>query len=131
RQAAATIAELQAPGPAARGALPATMLATLAMEEMMRPRSAATASELAQRALAAGLPHEPHRAWELLAVAVLAVADRLDLAQETTDEILAEARERGAALTVASVLAHRAWIELRRGDLSAAQADAHAAIELA
>jgi DNA-binding CsgD family transcriptional regulator len=63
-------------------------------------------------------------------LAVLAVADRLGAARRIADEILAEARERGAALTVATVSAHRAFIEVRRGDLTAAEADAQAAIEL-
>jgi hypothetical protein len=66
-----------------------------------------------------------------LALVVLAVADRLEAARQGADEILAEARERGAALTVATVLAHRAFIDVRQGDLISAEADAHAAIELA
>ena len=131
REVDAMIGELRAPDPSARGPLPATTLATLAMEEMMRPRSAATASDLAERALAAGLPSEPHRAWALLTVAVLTVADRLEAARRSVGEILADAQKRGAALTVASVLAHRAFIEVRGGDLVAAEADAQAAIELA
>jgi len=86
---------------------------------------------LADRALAAGLPSEPHRGWAALALTILAVGDRLDAAEQGADEILAEARERGAALTVATVSAHRAFIDVRRGDLIAAEADAHAAIDLA
>jgi len=94
-------------------------------------RSASRAIDLAERALAAGLPAEPHRAWTALTLAVLAVADHLDAARRVADEILAEARERGAALTVATVSAHRAFIDVRRGDLPAAEADAQAAVELA
>jgi DNA-binding CsgD family transcriptional regulator len=131
RESGSIIAELRAPERSARGPLPATTLATLAMEEMMRPRSAAAASDLAERALAAGLPAEPHRAWALLTLAVLTVTDRFDVAERHTGEILAEARKRGAALTVASLLAHRAFIAVRRGDLIAAETDAQAAIELA
>jgi DNA-binding CsgD family transcriptional regulator len=131
RASEAMLTELRAPDGSPGGARDAAILATLALEEMLRPRSAADASDLAQRALEAGLPAEPHRAWSLLAVAVLAVADRFDAATSAVDAILAEARERGAALTVAAALAHRALIEMRRGDLIAAEADAHAAIELA
>ena len=130
-EAKAAIIDRQKPGPTARGALPAATLATLAMDEMVNVGSAATAGDLAERALAAGLPVDPHHAWAGLALVVLAVADRLDAARRGADEILAEARERGAALTVATVLAHRALIDVRRGDLISAEADTQAAIELA
>ncbi len=131
RDAHMAIADLRDPGGPPRSALQATTLAALAMDEVVYLRSAATASDLAERALAGGLPLEPHRAWALLALSVLAITDRLDAAQRGADEILAEARERGAAFTVATISAHRAFIDVRRGDLVAAQADAQAAIELA
>ena len=94
-------------------------------------RSASTAIDLAERALGAGLPVEPHHAWAGLAL----VSSRSRTASRRLgggpDEILAEARDRGAALTVATVLAHRAFIDVRRGDLISAEADAQAAIALA
>ena len=130
-EAKAAIIDRQKPGPTARGALPAATLVTLAMDEMVNVGSAATAGDLAERALGAGLPVNPHHAWSGLALVVLAVADRLDAARRGADEILAEARERGAALTVATVLAHRALIDVRRGDLISAEADTQAAIALA
>ena len=113
--------------------LQATTLATLAMDEVVYLGSASATIDLAERAIAAGLPPEPHRGenWANLALAVLGVADGLDAALRGADEILAQARERGAALTVVTMSALRALIALRRGDLSAAQADAQAAIELA
>ena len=85
------------------------------------------------RALAAGLPVEPHRGqnWANLALAALAIADGIDAALRGTDEILAQARQRGAALTVVTMSALRALIAVRRGDLAAAQADAQTAIDLA
>ena len=61
REAEATIAALRDPGGPARGVLQATTLAALAMEEVLNLRSASTAIDLAERALAAGLPLEPHR----------------------------------------------------------------------
>ena len=125
------IVALHEPDRTARGALPAATLATLAMDEVMYLRSASTAIDLAERALGAGLPVEPHHAWAGLALVVLAVADRLEEARRGADEVLAEARDRGAALTVATVLAHRAFIDVRRGDLISAEADAQAAIALA
>jgi DNA-binding CsgD family transcriptional regulator len=132
REAEGMVAELRDPGGPARGTLQATTLAAMAMNELMYLGSASKVIDLAGRALAAGLPHEPHRgeAWAILALASLAAADGFDAAQRGTDEILAEARGRGAALTVATVSALRAVIGLRRGSLTAAAADAHAAIEL-
>jgi DNA-binding CsgD family transcriptional regulator len=123
--------DLQVPERAAHGALAAATLATLAMDEVLQLGSADVAADLAERAFAAGLPPEPHRAWAGLALAVLAIADRHDIARRYADEILAQARQRGAALTVATVLAHRAFIDVLHGDVSSAEADAQAAIDLA
>ena len=133
REAGAAIAALRDPGGPARDVLQATTLATLAMEEVLYLRSAATAIDLAERAIAAGLPLEPHRGenWANLALGALTVADGLDAALRGTDEILTRARARGAALTVVTMSSLRALIAVRRGDVAAAQADAHAAIELA
>jgi DNA-binding CsgD family transcriptional regulator/tetratricopeptide (TPR) repeat protein len=133
REAEATIAALRDPGRPARNVLEATTLATLAMEEVLNLGSASTAIDLAERAIAAGLPVEPHRGenWANLALAALAAAGDFDAALRAADEILARARARGAALTVVAISALRARIGLRRGDLASAQADAQAAIELA
>jgi DNA-binding CsgD family transcriptional regulator len=133
REVDATIAELQDPGGPARGVREATTLATLALDEVTYLRSASTAIDLAKRALAAGLPPEPHRGenWAIVALAALAAAGDLDASLRGTDEILARARERGSALSVVTMSGLRAMNEVRRGDLAAAQADAQAAIELA
>ncbi len=130
-EADAVLADRREPDRAARGMLPAATLATLAMDEVTCLGSAATASDLAERSLAAGLPAEPHHAWTTLSFAVLAIADRLDVAREGADQLLADARGRGDALSVATVLAHRAFIDIRRGDLTSVEADTQAAIELA
>ena len=132
READAAIAALRDPGGPARNVVQATTLATLAMDELMYLRSAAKARDFAHRALAAGLPLEPHRgeAWAIVALAVLLATDELDAALRGTDEILAQARRQGAAVTVASMGAMRALMCLRLGRLTAAQADAQAAIEL-
>jgi len=133
RDAAATIANLRDPGGPARDVLEATTLATLAMEEMLNLRSAATTVDLAMRALAAPLPLEPHRGenWALVALGTLGAADGLDDAKRCMDDILGRARRKGAALTVVTVSALRALVGVRSGDLLAAQADAQTAIELA
>jgi DNA-binding CsgD family transcriptional regulator len=133
REAGAAFAALRDPGGPAHDMLQATTLATLAMEEVLNLGSASAAADLAERAIAAGLPADPHRGenWALLALGALGVADGLDAALRGADDILARARERGAALTVVTISSLRALIALRRGDLAAAQADAQAAIELA
>jgi DNA-binding CsgD family transcriptional regulator len=133
REAEPAIAALRDPGGPARDVLEATTLATLAMNEVLHLGSAATAAELAERAIAVGLPQEPHRGenWANLALAALAVAGRFEAARRGADEILAQARARGAALTVVTISSLRALIAVRQGDLAAAQADAEAAIELA
>ena len=133
RDADAMISKLREPDCSARGTLAAQTLGTLAMDEVMYMRSASRAIDLAERALAAGLPVEPRRSadWAILALGSLALADRGDVAQPVVNEILVRARELGAALTVAVMSALRALIELRRGDLVSAAADAYAAIELA
>ncbi len=132
READAAIAALRDPGGPARDVMQATTLATLAMDELMYLRSASKAKDFAQRALAAGLPPEPHRgeAWAIVALAVLMATDELELALRGLDDILVQARRQGAAVTVASISALRALTCLRRGQLTAAQADAQAAIEL-
>ena len=128
-----TIAALTDPGRPARSVLEATTLAALAMDELMYLRSSTLAADRAHRALAAGLPPEPQRgeAWAIVALAVLAATDELDAALRGADEIVARARELGAAAAVATILALRAFIGVRRGDLVAAQADAQASMELA
>ena len=133
READATIAALRDPGGPARSVLEATTLSTLAMDELMYLRSAARAKDYAHRALANGLPLEPHRgeAWAIVALAVLGALDELDESLRGVDEILARARERGGAVTVATLLALRSYFVFRSGDLITAQADAYSAIELA
>jgi DNA-binding CsgD family transcriptional regulator len=133
READTEIANLRDPGGPACGSLQATTLATLALDEVMYLRSASAAIDLAERALAEGLPLDPHRGenWALAAMYALMFSDHLDAAQSAADEILARARERGAAVTVVAISTFRAYVEVRRGDLAAAQADVHTAIELA
>jgi DNA-binding CsgD family transcriptional regulator len=133
REVDAEIANLRDPGGPACGSLQATTLATLALDEVMYLGSASTAIDLAERALAAGLPLDPHRGenWVLAALYALTFSDRLDAAQSQADGILARARERGAAVTVVAMSVLRAWVGLRRGSLAAAAGDAQVAIELA
>jgi DNA-binding NarL/FixJ family response regulator len=59
------------------------------------------------------------------------MTDQIAPALRGIDEILGRARERGAAATVANLLALRAFTCQRSGDLITAESDAQAAIELA
>ena len=133
READAEIANLRDPGGPARGSLQATTLATLALDEVMYLRSASTAIDFAERALAMGLPLEPHRGenWALAALYALMFSDHLDAARSAADEILGRAGERGAAVTVVATSAFRAFIGLRCGALAGAAVDAQLAMELA
>lgn len=131
REAGTELADLREDGTGLGVLPPPTTLVTLAMDEVVNLGSATRAADLAERALASGLPSEPHQAWAGLALVVLAVADRLDTARRSADQTLAEARRRGAALTVATVLVHRAFIDVRRGELVSAEADVQEAINLA
>jgi DNA-binding CsgD family transcriptional regulator/tetratricopeptide (TPR) repeat protein len=133
READSRIAQLRDPGGPANGVLQATTLATLAMDEVTCLRSASRAIDLARRALAAGLPGEPHRGenWVVLALAALVASDALDEALTGVDAILTPARAKGSALTIVTMSSLRAIIGLRSGDLGAAQADAQTAMEIA
>src|SRR5262249_47498171 len=132
READSTIAALRDPGGPARSVLEATTLATLAMDELMYLRSATKAVDFAHRALAAGLPLDAHRGelWAMVALAVLALTDELEVSIRGMDEMLSSARGRGAPITVVMLLSMRAFMNFRQGDLASAQADAYAAIEL-
>ncbi len=96
--------------------------------------SASTAIDLADRALAAGLPLEPHRGenWVTLAIAALTRRgrSRRGPAGRGRDDRPGPRAGRRTDRCDASPGFARASA-LRRGDLAAAQADAQAAIELA
>src|SRR5438270_87689 len=114
------------PAPPRCSPAPWTSLPARARGRLCSLRSAAKAVDLAERALAGGLPCDPHRgeSWVLLALAALVASDALNEALRVADEILTEARARGSALTVVAISSLRALIELRRGNLLACQADA-------
>jgi DNA-binding CsgD family transcriptional regulator len=90
------------------------------------------AAELARRAIAAGprtLPEPGEPPWFLYATIVLFLAERYGEAQSLLDAAVAEARAAANWLILPAVLAHRAWLALRRGDLTGAEADARALLE--
>jgi DNA-binding CsgD family transcriptional regulator len=89
------------------------------------------AAELAHRALAA-MPRavqEPGDPWSSAAVIGLLFAERCDEAQAFLDDAVAVARAAADGQLLPIVLGHRALLGLRRGDLTAAEADARAMLE--
>jgi DNA-binding CsgD family transcriptional regulator len=127
------ITELTDPGGPAHDVAEATILATLALDEVMYLRSASRAIDLAERALAARLPGDPQRGenWAVVALASLAASGAVDEALAASAAILTQARRAGAALAVASMSALRAGMGYFGGDLPAVETDAYAAIDLA
>jgi hypothetical protein len=90
-------------------------------------------AELAHRALAAGprpLPEPGEPPWFHYAVVTLMYAERWAEAQGLFDAAVAEARAAGNGLALPGLLAHRASLALRRGDLTAAEADARALLDV-
>ena len=56
-------------------------------------------------------------------------AERYDEAQALADAAVAEAQASANGMILPAVLTHRAWLAFRRGDLTAAEADARALLE--
>jgi DNA-binding CsgD family transcriptional regulator/tetratricopeptide (TPR) repeat protein len=87
------------------------------------------AAELAGRAIAArsgplSEPGEPQ--WFAFAMIALFFAERWNQLQGLLDAAVAEARAAADGFVLPTLLAQRAWLGLRRSDLTAAEADAHA-----
>ncbi|HXE44069.1 MAG TPA: AAA family ATPase [Conexibacter sp.] len=93
--------------------------------------SAEAAVALARRALGDGkfVAEHPELMTPAQAVLALLSADRLDEAQTATDQALAASQRRGEQH--AAPLCMRAWLALVCGDLKAADADAHQAMDVA
>jgi DNA-binding CsgD family transcriptional regulator len=64
------------------------------------------------------------------AVVTLLWAERYDAAQALADTAVAEAQTSANGMILPMVLSERAWLALRRGDLSAAEADARAVLDV-
>jgi len=89
---------------------------------------------LCERALDQGrlIESESSEALEITwAARALTFIDELDPADRLVDEMVADSRRRGSVMGYAAASAWRAAIELRRGQIGPAEADARAAIELA
>jgi DNA-binding CsgD family transcriptional regulator len=85
---------------------------------------------LAERAISAGLArHEAPSASFWGAISALLLADRFDSVIDVIDEVLADARRRGALYLFAAASAVRAVVFNARGALIDAEADARAAVD--
>jgi DNA-binding CsgD family transcriptional regulator len=112
--------------------VPRHVLAVAAYVAALANEPAEQAAGLARRAVAAGprpLPEPGEPPWFPFATVALFWAERYDEAQGLLDAAVAEARGVANGLVLPAVLAHRAWLALRCGDLTAAEADARALLE--
>jgi DNA-binding CsgD family transcriptional regulator len=124
---------------ARRQSVPGQCLAAAAYVAALVNEPADQVADLVLRALAAGAqprsepgdpPWLPGGAFRHpSAVVTLLWAERYDAAQALADAAVADAQASANAMILPAVLAQRAWLALRRGDLTAAEADARALLE--
>jgi DNA-binding CsgD family transcriptional regulator len=124
---------------ARRQSVPGQCLAAAAYVAALVNEPADQVADLVLRALAAGAQPRPEPGdppWlpggafrHPSAVVTLLWAERYDAAQALADAAVADAQASANAMVLPAVLAQRAWLALRRGDLTAAEADARALLE--
>jgi DNA-binding CsgD family transcriptional regulator/tetratricopeptide (TPR) repeat protein len=117
---------------AKKPSVPRHALAVAAYVAALVNEPAERASELARRAIDAGprpLPEMSEPPWFPSAVIALFYAECWDEAQSLLDAAVAEARAAADGLLLPPALAQRSWLALRRGDLTAAEADARALLD--
>ena len=119
---------------------PPELLAVAAFISVLTNEPAAVGAELAVRALLAGAaarertderPWYSFATWFSQATISLIWAERYAQVRPLLDTSIAEARATGDSSRLAVGLAHRGWLALRRGDLSAAEADTRTALAAA
>ncbi|HEX6518831.1 MAG TPA: AAA family ATPase [Streptosporangiaceae bacterium] len=112
--------------------VPRHVMAVAACVAALANEPAEQVAGLARRAVAAGprpLPEPGEPPWFPTAMIALIYAERCSEAQALLDAAVAEARARANGMVLPAVLAHRAWLALRCGDLTAAEADARALLD--
>jgi DNA-binding CsgD family transcriptional regulator len=117
---------------ARRGVVPRAALAVAAYQAALANQPANEVAALAHRAIIAGtrpIPDSSDPLWFVWAVTSLFYAERYGDAQTLFDAALREAQAAANGLILPVVLALSAWLALRRGDLTAAEADAHASLD--
>ena len=108
---------------------PALLLAAI---DAVRGENLVDIVPLVERGLA-GVSLSTESAGALLpqAFAALIVVEELDRAASVAEEMLSAARARGSLYDFLAALGHRAWLQTRRGDLLAAEADLRPVVEAA
>jgi DNA-binding CsgD family transcriptional regulator/transposase-like protein len=119
--------------------VPRQCLAAAAYVAALLNEPADQVADLVLRALAAGTQPRPDSGdppWlpggafrHPSAVVTLMWAERFDAAQALADAAVSEAQASANGIILPAVMAQRAWLGLRRGDLTAAEADARALLE--
>jgi DNA-binding CsgD family transcriptional regulator len=107
------------------------LLSNLAVEETMAGKPADHCALLAERALADGALLATETADSgmfLIAVCVLIFADRFELAAELLTAALEDAQSRGSILGSGQISGFLALLQLRRGELRDAEAEAQSAV---
>ncbi len=92
-------------------------------------RPADQVADLARRAIASGARPLRELAWFPMAIVALLWAEQYVEAQLLLDAAIAEARASADGILVLQLLGRRAEVSLRRGDLTAAEADARAVLD--
>ncbi len=124
---------------ATEGSVPRQCVAAAAYVGALTNQPADQVADLALRAITAGtrpLPEPGDPPWlpggafrHPSAVVTLLWAERYDAAQALADTAVAEAQASANGMVLPAVLAQRAWLAFRRGDLTAAEADARALLD--
>ncbi len=113
--------------------VPRYALAVAADEAALANLPADQVADLARRAIASGprsLPMSDDPPWFPNAVIALFYAERYGEAQALLDAAVAEARAAANGMLLPPLLALRAWLALRRSDLTAVEADGRALVEV-
>src|ERR671918_71017 len=114
---------------AAERGVPRHVLASAAFVAALANQPAAQVADLARRAIAAGprpLPEPGDPPWFPSALIALYWAEHFDEARVLLDAAVIEALAAANGMILPAVLAHRAYLALRRGDLPPADADVRA-----
>jgi DNA-binding CsgD family transcriptional regulator len=124
---------------ATEGSVPRQCVAAAAYVAALANQPSDRVADLAFRAITAGtgaLPEPGDPPWlpggafrHPSAVVTLLWAERYDAAQALADAAVAEAQASANGMVLPAVLAQRAWLASRRGDLTAAEADARALLD--
>jgi DNA-binding CsgD family transcriptional regulator len=111
---------------------PRVVLAVAGCLAALANEPADDAAALARRAVTAGprpLPAPTEPPWFNHATITFVWAEHYAEARALLDDGIAEARRTANGLILPAVLSHRAWMALRSGDLTAAEADARALLD--